>query len=231
MKPKLYIATPAHDHRLDAGYVFSLLHLIASGMYPVQPSKVGGTGVARARNNQVAEFRKSNCTHFFCIDSDITFKPEHIAALVEAKKPIVCGLYALKQEKLSWCINTLPSKEADSETGLQEVASSGTGFMCVERETIERMIHAHPELAYVEDLNENKGEVRHDLFRMGVVDAVDGKPGRYLTEDWYFCRMARELGIPVYVDTRFHLLHTGQINFPLKDPMEDVAESKVDAVV
>lgn len=251
--PKLYIATPAHDHRFDAGYVFSLLKLLQSGLYPIRPSKVGGAGVARARNNQAAEFLKSDCTHFFPIDSDISYEPAHVKALVEAGKPVMFGLYALKQHTLQWCTGGVKGSKPDPVTGLQEVMQSGTGFMCVERAVFERIISERPDLAYVEDLDEGKGDVRYDFFGMGVkgdrtpfarlnrvrrlcdpaktprtlsgfrslLKSVNraitrkGKPGQYRTEDWFFCDLVRSLGIKPYVDTRFHLRHTGIIDFPL----------------
>jgi hypothetical protein len=245
--PRVYIATPSHDHKLHAGFAFSLYRLLAARVLPLQPSKVGGAGVARARNNQAAEFLKSKCDLFFAIDADITFEPEYVQRLVAHGLPIVCGLYPLKQHKLAWCVNPLPGEKIDPATGLQKVASSGTGFMCIQRAVFERMIEAHPELAYTEDLEESRGEVRYDFFSMGVdgpgspqarlerirellelspdpaltlqeIRAVltqPHPPGRYLTEDWYFCHRARALGIPVYVDCTFHLKHEGMIDYPL----------------
>lgn len=39
-------------------------------------------------------------------------------------------------------------------------------------------------------------------------------PGRYYTEDWFLCRLFKRAGIPMYVDTRFHVLHEGMNRFP-----------------
>ncbi len=260
--PKLFIATPAHDHRFAASYVYSLIKLSGAGFYPLRFSKVGGAGIARARNNQVAEFLSTDCTHFFCIDSDIVFEPAHVRRVVEADRDIVCGLYALKQHELAWCVNGIAGSEIEPATGLQRVAKAGTGFKCIKRSVLERFIAAHPETAYIEDIPGEKGHVRHDIFRMGVVgpssaDSLLGAirslyasyesgafdhesslacglmeilrrptvPGRYLTEDWYFDHIAEQLGIPIWVDTTFHLGHEGIITFPLQDPFATDAHS------
>jgi FkbM family methyltransferase len=215
-RPRLYVATPSHDHKFHAGYALSLIRLISSGLYPVQISKVGGAGVARARNNMAQEFLASNCDYYFAIDADLTFTPENVARIVSAARPLVCGAYALKSAELQWCVNPLPNENPDSH-GYQKVASSGTGFMCIHRSVFEAMIAAHPEIAYTEDLQDAKGITRWDFFSMGVVNR------RYLTEDWYFCHRARALGYAVWLDCTFHVPHEGFASYPLTPPPTDPA--------
>lgn len=215
-RPHVYIATPSHDHKFHAGYVFSLLklanHVRAKNLFGFTVGKVGGAGVARARNNMAQEFLADPAfTHYFCVDADITFEPEWFVRCVAQDLPIVAGLYALKQRELAWCLNTLhPAPPPDDERGVQEVYTAGTGFLCIKREVFEAMIRAHPEIAYSDDLGEARGRTRWDFFSMGVVH------GRYLSEDWYFCVRARRLGFPTYIDTTFHLAHEGLISYPLE---------------
>lgn len=169
-RPKIFIATPSHDHKFHASFAFSLFRLQAARLFPLYITKVGGAGVARARNNQVHEFlTKTDCEYFFCIDSDIVFEPEHFARLVAAGLENINGLYPLKESELKWCINTLPGEEMDPATGRQRVATAGTGFKCIKRSVFERQRDAHPEIAYVEDLHGERGLVRWDFFSMGVV--------------------------------------------------------------
>jgi hypothetical protein len=49
-----------------------------------------------------------------------------------------------------------------------------------------------------------------DFFDMPRVD------GRKLSEDWYFCNVARELGFKVWGDTKVLLMHVGTAVFPLR---------------
>jgi hypothetical protein len=213
MTPKLYIATPSHDHKFHTNFVFSVFALIAARLFQITLSKVGGTGVARARNNMAQEFLASNADFCLCIDADIGFRPEGVqrvvAAAVANPDAIICAPYALKQEKTAWCVNCLPGKEADPETGLQEVRNAGTGFMLIPRRVFEAMIVAHPEIEYDEDLSNDRGKTRWDFFSMGVVDR------NYLTEDWYFCHRARALGFRILADVGVELRHEGMISFPL----------------
>lgn len=223
-RPKIFIATPSHDHKFHAGYVYSLLRLVATQRYELRISKVGGAGVARARNNMAEEFLAARTAagepydYYFAIDADITFEPDHVARILAHDLPIVCGLYSLKQHNVAWCINTLADSIPDDEAGRQKVAASGTGFMCIKREVFERMILAYPEIAYTDDLEEARGRVRWDFFSMGV------HKGRYLSEDWFFCHRARELGYDVWVDTTFHLMHEGIIGFPINPVTMDQPE-------
>lgn len=251
LRPRVYLGTPSHDHKFHALFAFSVLRLAVSRVCAMHISKVGGAGVARARNNQAADFLRGEAEWFLAIDSDIGFEPAHVARLLSHGRPLVCGLYPLKQRELAWCLNTLPGETIDEATGLQKVARAGTGFMLAHRSVFERMREAHPELAYTEDLDEARGDTRWDFFSMGVVGpgspsarlelirqvlatvsepvaalaqiraAVEAvhPPGRYNTEDWYFCDRARALGIDVYVDCTFHVAHEGMITYPL-DPVE-----------
>jgi FkbM family methyltransferase len=184
-RPKVFIATPSHDHKFHASFAFSLFRLQAARLFPLYITKVGGAGVARARNNQVHEFlTKTDCEIFACVDGDIEFQVEHFARCVrhitEGGKLNVNGLYAHKQEELQWCVNAMAGEEMDPATGLQRVATAGTGFKFVHRSVFERIIEAHPELAYAEDLHGERGLTRWDIFSMGVVGK--NSPGSKLRE-------------------------------------------------
>ncbi len=179
--PKIYIATPSHDHKFYASFVFSLLRLQAAKLFSLYISKVGGAGVARARNNQAAEFlTETDCDGFFCVDSDIGFEPEHFAKLVNSGLVNIAGPYALKQEELAWCVNGLPNEAPNPETGIQRVAKTGTGFKYIKRSVFEDHRAAHPEIAYIDDLGDSKGKLRWDFFSMGVVGP--GSPMARLAE-------------------------------------------------
>jgi hypothetical protein len=224
-RPRVFIATPSHDHKFHASFAFSLFKLQATRLFPLHVTRVGGAGVARARNNQAQEFlTKTDCDIFACVDGDIGFEPENfarcVAHITHGGKLNVNGLYCLKQRELAWCINALPGEEMDLSTGLQRVATAGTGFKFIHRNVFERMIAAHPEIAYKEDLSGERGITRWDFFSMGVVE------GRYLTEDWYFDYRCGKLGIPVHVDCTFHLKHEGMISYPIDEVvMEEAAVS------
>jgi FkbM family methyltransferase len=148
------------------------MQLQKDGRFHLTFSKVGGAGVARARNNQAQEFLKTDCQIFACVDADIEFTPDEFARMVEHVLAGVMnagGPYPLKQPELAWCIDPLPGESPDPKTGLQKVKSCGTGFKFIHRSEFERQIEAHPEISYIEDMQGERGVVRWDFFSMGVV--------------------------------------------------------------
>ena len=70
------------------------------------------------------------------------------------------------------------------------------------------MIEAYPELNYVSDSDyspENKG-LHYRFFDC----MVDPESKRYLSEDYTFCHLWRQIGGEVYVDVQSNLTHQAQ---------------------
>jgi len=82
----------------------------------------------------------------------------------------------------------------DVVDGFLAVQDAGTGFMCIQRSAMERMIEAHPETAYRSDHSAHLNKPRYALFDCAIVD------GRYLSEDYLFCHRWRALGGTVQAD-------------------------------
>lgn len=213
-EPKVFVALPVYGH-YHAHFVHSLMHLIQEPPCKLQiKPNCGDSLVSRSRNVLAAEFLKSDCTHLLFIDTDLIFSPEHVARLVSHDKDIVAGLYPKKQRKLAWVCNMIAGEEPD-ENGLQRIAYAGTGFLMISRRVFERMIEAYPQIAYRPDAGE-EGD-KWDLFPVGVHN------GRYLSEDWFFCQRALELGFDVWADTRVVLKHVGEMIYPLDNPFDSPA--------
>ena len=186
----------------------------------------GDSLVARARNKLAAEFLQSDCTHLLFLDTDLIFTPEQIARLVSHDEPIVGGLYPKKQPKLEWVINMLDGTATEPDArGLQRVKYLGTGCLLIAREVFTRMIEAHPEIAYTPD--RQPGRTEWDFFSCGVFAFADGSR-RYLSEDWYFCQRALDLGYPVHADVHVVLKHVGDCVYPLEDPFTPVDAPALD---
>jgi hypothetical protein len=78
----------------------------------------------------------------------------------------------------------------------------------------EKMLTAYgSEISYHCD---RTGRLEHDFWRVGVYRQGQGRPGRYLSEDWYFLQRAHDLGFKVYGDTGVFLKHIGTIPYPAK---------------
>jgi hypothetical protein len=93
---------------------------------------------------------------------------------------------------------------------ITQVKHIPTGFMMIQRKTIETMMETQPLTKYKDDvgfLTEQENEFAYALFNCAVVD------GRYLSEDWYFCENWTATGGEISVDISINLNHTGNEEF------------------
>lgn len=227
---KVFVALPVyggyHPH-----FVFGLLELMA-GPRPcplMVKQLVGDSLVARARNRLAAQFLASDATHLLFLDTDLIFSPDHIERLVghadAGGHAIVAGLYPKKQKQLAWVCNV---EDPEIRDGIDEAADlvpvkyAGTGCLMIAREVFERMIDRWgDEIAYQPDDGETGLETLWDFFSVGVWECPRSGRRRYLSEDWYFCQRARDLGYQIMMDTRVVLKHCGEAVYPLEDIESD----------
>jgi len=104
-------------------------------------------------------------------------------------------------------VNTLNNGEHEGD--LIEVGTLGTGFMLIKRSVFEKMIEegATPYVDAI-GLSPEENANQYDFFQC----TIDSK-GRYLTEDWSFCRRWRQLGGKIWADTKIALAHVGYYRF------------------
>jgi hypothetical protein len=97
-----------------------------------------------------------------------------------------------------------------------------TGFMCIKREVIEKLIRGSEYLEYnVPDAKTDVRLVRYKIFDTGISPSTN----ELLGEDYWFCERAREAGFKVWLQPDVQLTHTGTYVFrgslPLTAKMED----------
>jgi hypothetical protein len=86
-----------------------------------------------------------------------------------------------------------------------EVKETGTGFMMIQRRVLQKFRKTYPDLSYYDDWN-NWHEISA-FFDNAIVDK------RYLTEDYNFCRLVRQMGMKVWVVPRINLSHIGRFKY------------------
>jgi hypothetical protein len=100
-KPHIVILTPCYNSSMYVTYTESLLQT----MFMCKDLGINATVhfcrndslVSRARNNLIAKAMSiPTATHFLFIDADITWSPFDILKLLVADKPIVGGIYPIK---------------------------------------------------------------------------------------------------------------------------------------
>src|SRR5215469_3814958 len=170
--------------------------------------------IPRARNKAAARFLQTDRDYLLFIDTDIVFTKDHIDCLMESNEPVLAGLYCKKERDIAPCYNLLDDKMLPVG-GLVEIKRAGTGFIRIHRIVLERM-KENPHVPHwtTAPLYHNHGQPEWDFFPTGVKDH------EYLSEDWYFCDRARELGFKVMLDTRIQTRHQGVCFYPSEDAIE-----------
>ncbi len=80
--------------------------------------------------------------------------------------------------------------------------------MCIKRDVFRRLMEAYPKLNYTPD--GPPGHPQAHLHWLFFDCMVDPDSGRYLSEDFAFCRRWRDIGGKVWVDLDCKLKHLGQ---------------------
>jgi hypothetical protein len=220
---KLFIATPAFGHQVTTNYMNSVMRFVSTSHPKIQVSTAihlqsGMALVTQARNNCVASFMKSDCTHFLFIDADIGFDPEAIFRLLEKDEDICLTPYAVKGFGANYGLQFIvhfPNKDNVQlgKDGFVEITAGPTGFMLIKREAFEKMKKAYPDKKTVnKQLVGNKVEIMDEDWYTFFETGVDPKNG-YLGEDICFCKLWTDIGGKIYADATTELTHFGGHGF------------------
>lgn len=228
---RVMIATPCLGGTTTAGYSTSLFQLSA------QAAKIGmdlsletraDSSITRSRNRLVARFLVDKSrTHLFFIDGDIGFKAEAFARSLLADRDVVAGAYPLKRynwpEKIpeamtpaqfaaryvQYPFNPIDEKLTADAEGFAKVGEAPTGFMCIKRSAIEKMMVEYPDMRLCPDDRrpDETGDVHWEFFSDLVVPGNGGR--RDVSEDYGFCHRWRGIGGDVWIDLASTLSHYG----------------------
>jgi hypothetical protein len=165
--------------------------------------------VTRARNNLMAKMMTNNqATHFMFIDADIRFQPESIFQMIAHDKDVIGGLYPKKALPINYVINLKPTVTVQGD--IYTVDTMGTGFLLFKRHVYEKLIVAHPETKYVDDIGLGK---QYEPMMYSIFDTIIDEKGHYLSEDWTFCRRWQALGGEIWAHSKTLLNHVGHYEF------------------
>lgn len=215
----IFFATPCYSGLITDQYFLSMFratqHLMKLGIDFRITTIRNESLVTRARNILTAMFLESPCTHLFFIDADIEFDPESVIRAIGLDKEIIAGAYPKKTLPIQYAINLKvldPSTgKINVDRGAVEVIDASTGFFCIKREVIEKMTVEYPHLHYKNDASLDPKFNKHCYAFFDT--HLDEKDNRYLSEDYYFCRLAQQMGIKVWIDPSTKLNHVGSYTF------------------
>lgn len=203
MNQSILFATPCYGAMVTAPHFRSCLllkeELTTQGLANDWLITWNESLVHRGRMEMVAAFLRTKHTHLFWLDADIEFEPSDVAALWNLDADIAVGVYAMKKRDAQWFAAWKDGKlvtDLDQFKGPIEVDYAGTGFMLIKREVIETLA------ATVDTWEGAKGPVPA-LFMTPI------HKGGLESEDYFFCRIAREAGFKIVMDPKVRLGHWG----------------------
>lgn len=216
---KLFVPLICYNHTCNTEYMMSILKLLNAAketglnmsFYPIFFESL----VSRARNAAVAHFLEDpENTHLLFIDSDIIFEPEDVFKLLQADKEVIAGIYPKKYIVWDRLKKNPEAERVDfpmggsltmTEDNLIELDYLPTGFLLISRTAIEKIITAHPELKYRNDIDGymSAGDNFYDLFKVGI------RNGIYESEDWGFCSLWKGVGGKVLIHPDINVKHLG----------------------
>lgn len=218
-KKSIFFATPCYGGMLTDQFFLSMFRttelLMRHGIGFRLTTLRNESLITRARNIMTAMFLATDCTHLMFIDADIEFQADDVLRALAHDKPILAGAYPKKTLPIQYAINLkfqdVERTKIRCENGAVEVLDASTGFFMVKRETIEKMILAHPELHYRNDSNIDPELNKHCYALFDTV--LDPEDNRYLSEDYTFCRRWQKLGGEIWLDINTKLNHIGSYTY------------------
>lgn len=230
----LVIATPCYGGQVFQNYFMSVLRFVFAANQvglPISFIVRGGDSlIPRQRNSIVAEFMSvPEYTHLLWIDADIGFEPDQIFRLLMADREVAGGVYPLKKIVMpdimpeggmtrehfqnlyaNYPFNPVQGAAID-EQGFIEVLDLPTGMMMIRREVFTKMAENYPGLRYKPDfmLGLETISEKIDDYYFRFYDVMTEENGRYLSEDYAFCRRWQKIGGVVYADVLSNLSHQG----------------------
>jgi hypothetical protein len=236
LQPKtgLMVATPSHSGDCALDYALGLtdlsIFLTQNQIYFEMARVVGSSLIPHARNSLVDLFLQSRCQKMLFMDSDQGYTKEAVMHLFQSDKKIIAGVVPHKRfpinlnfeplEKDKFFFKDLSNKGVDefkvfaqarcSVQGEVEVNRVGTGFLMIDRSVFELMKDK------VEDYQafDNNPNITHkEFFLMGALNK------KYRGEDWRWCQLAKDLGIPIYINANSTATHRGAYTFDIGRPI------------
>jgi len=240
---RIFIATPCYGGNLHYQYVVSLFQLtkyLDNLKIGYTVSFLGNESlITRARNIMVGKFLSdSSCTHLLFIDADIQFSIRSVMRLLEVDKDVCFGVYPAKSfhfdeiehvlnsvedpsDLKSLCLNYMLSYDLDAgnniiidpEKKLIKVKFGTTGFMLIKREVLEHMVTSYPALQYHNEKTCKVHNIHSDKLFLLFDCMKDPETNDYLSEDFSFSYLWRQLGGEIWADMESKLSHWGNYQF------------------
>jgi hypothetical protein len=206
MTNSILFCTPCYGGMATTAYVRSVLmlrdELDRQGMEHDFLIAENESLVHRGRMEIAALFLKTDHSHMMSIDADIDFQPKDVAALWNMGVDIAVAAYPMKLRDGSRLFAAWKDggfvRDLDQFDGPTEVDLAGTGFMLISRNALETVAATAPSYQGMD------GRVPAIFMTPIYNDGLE-------SEDYHFCRIAREAGFKIMMDPSVRLGHIKQV--------------------
>lgn len=230
---KVLIATPAYGGQVTTSYFQSVLRsadaLRAAGIDFHVMTLSQESLIPRGRNICAKQAIVGGYDRLMFIDADLSWEPEDLLRVLRSDKRVVAGTYPVKTFPITLNLNPTEETAKDfpasdrgqdsyfnfirkhaDENGEVEVFHVPTGFMNIEVKLLVELAESGAVEKYMAfDAARQQREVYFSFFPSGATD------GRYVSEDWAFCEIVRQQGIPVYLQSQSICAHVGTFAYGL----------------
>lgn len=186
---KVAVLTPAQD-TVSSGYAYDLARLMGSnsGMLIFQSR---GTIIPEQRATLARAAIDAGATHLLWIDSDMRFPKNSLQRLLAHGEPIVGTNYSTRRPPYSPTSETRDGYLYSDVEGLVEVSHCGFGLILTDVEVFKKIVEPY--------------------FALGF----NPTDKRYVGEDFFFCKKARDAGYKILVDQELskEVRHVGEVEF------------------
>lgn len=237
MVKKIMIGTPVYGGMCNINYSNSLMQvpgvLHTYGLELMYYYITNDALITRARNQIVKAFLDSDATHLLFIDSDIGFNPKDIVTMSTIDKDIMCGIYpkkginwvsvadAVKQnvepqylQNFTGDFVGIVDNPILDENSLLDIEYGGTGFMMIKKEVFLKLMDKVDTYLF-DGLTPEQLAINAPIFQLYQYfdTSICDKTKRLLSEDYFFCKLAKENGYTIYGAPWVNLSHTGSYTF------------------
>lgn len=211
---KLLIGTPCYNGILHQDYFQGTLQYNHLGI-PISYMHIGNESlITRGRNTIISFFydHKDTFTHLLFLDADIYLSGEDLLKLLESGEDVIGAPVPLKGYDPRGKNVYNVGKILETKDHLIEVEHVGTAVFLLSNSAVVSLVNDAINNGNVYSRNpltrgDTPSDLQYDVFQVGVYEE------QYLSEDYYVCKVLRELGYKIIVDTSIRTRHSGSFTW------------------
>lgn len=209
--PRIMVGIPCYTGDVAAEMATGLV--CSAGLFSKIDWMIGCCHIGIARDLVANHFvADEQMDKLLFIDTDMVFTPADFKRITSHDLPIVAGLYKGRSDTGKEALCPMQEGEELVSRRLLQVRRAGTGFMCVRKDALLRIMKEFPNRWYQNDSGDRQYHFFPAAFtRDNVVNRMVVQ-----TDDFGFCDLATAAGIEVHVDLGVNLGHKGSKVFRIQ---------------